>query len=143
MIGGLIAMIPTAAFAFLHSLSAGIVTVIVFLVYTQIENHILNPVVMSRTVRINPLLVFVAILVGANLGSIVGGIFGGFVGTLLAIPLAGSIQVVVRELWHSTDPEPDAIAGPGPPGPFDATALGGGATGYGSSRERRRGAGDR
>jgi predicted PurR-regulated permease PerM len=133
MIGGFIAMVPTALFAFLHSLSAGIVTVIVFLVYTQIENHILNPVVMSRTVKINPLLVFIAILVGANLGALVGGFFGGFVGTLLAIPLAGSIQVVVRELWHSTEPdvgpEPDDVSGSDPPGPFDATAVGGGASG--------------
>jgi predicted PurR-regulated permease PerM len=77
----------------------------VFLTYTQIENHILNPIVMSRTVRINPLLVLIAILVGANVGDLVGGFFGGFVGTLLAIPLAGAIQVIVRELWQSTSPE--------------------------------------
>ena len=36
-----------------------------FLVYTQIENHILNPVIMSRTVKISPLLVLLAVLVGA------------------------------------------------------------------------------
>ena len=44
--------------------------------------------------------------VGAhNFDEIVGGFFGGFVGTLLAIPLAGAIQVVVREVWQSTSPE--------------------------------------
>jgi len=37
---------------------------IVFLIYTQVENHVLNPIVMSRTVKINPLLVFVAVLIG-------------------------------------------------------------------------------
>jgi predicted PurR-regulated permease PerM len=105
MIGGAVAGIPTAIFALTHSLTAFIVFVVVFLAYTQIENHVLNPVVMSRTVRINPLLVLVAILVGANIGDLVGGFFGGFVGTLLAIPIAGAIQVVVRELWQSTAPE--------------------------------------
>ena len=105
MIGGAVAGIPTALFALTHSLSSFIVFAIVFLTYTQIENHILNPIVMSRTVRINPLLVLIAILVGANAGDLVGGFFGGFVGTLLAIPLAGAIQVVVRELWQSTSPE--------------------------------------
>ena len=35
---------------------------IVFLVYQQIENHVLNPVIMSKTVRLNPLLVFIAVL---------------------------------------------------------------------------------
>jgi len=105
MIGGALAGIPTGLFALTHSLTAFIVFAVVFLTYTQIENHILNPVVMSRTVRINPLLVLIAILVGANVGDLVGGFFGGFVGTLLAIPLAGAIQVVVREVWQSTSPE--------------------------------------
>ena len=49
------------------SVTAGVVTLIVFLVYTQIENHILNPIIMSRTVRISPLLVLVSVLVGASL----------------------------------------------------------------------------
>ncbi|HUY23165.1 MAG TPA: AI-2E family transporter [Acidimicrobiales bacterium] len=105
MIGGALAGIPTVLFALTHSLTAGIVTLVVFLAYTQIENHVLNPIVMSRTVRINPLLVLISILVGANVGDLVGGFFGGFVGTLLAIPIAGSVQVVVRELWRSTAPE--------------------------------------
>ena len=56
MIGGAMAGIPTVLFAFAHSVTSGIVVLIVFLAYTQIENHVLNPIVMSRTVRINPLL---------------------------------------------------------------------------------------
>jgi len=103
MVGGALAGIPTVLFALTHSPTAGLVTLIVFVAYTQIENLVLNPVVMSRTVKINPLLVLVAILVGADLGSAVSGFFGAFVGTLLAIPIAGSIQVIVREVWQSTD----------------------------------------
>jgi len=102
MIGGALAGIPTVLFAFTHSLTAGIATAVVFLVYTQVENHILNPVIMSKTVRINPLLVLIAVLVGASLGSLVDGLFGGFVAALLAIPAAGALQVLVRELWRVT-----------------------------------------
>jgi predicted PurR-regulated permease PerM len=105
MIGGALAGIPVVLFAATHSISAGIVTLIVFLVYTQVENHVLNPLIMSRTVRINPLLVLVSILVGASIGSWVGGIFGGFVAALLAIPLAGAAQVIVREVWRATAPD--------------------------------------
>ena len=76
----------------------------VFLVYTQVENHVLNPVVMSRTVQINPLLVLISVLVGASLGSLVGGLFGGFVAALLAIPTAGALQVLVKETWRATAP---------------------------------------
>jgi predicted PurR-regulated permease PerM len=109
MIGGALAGIPTALFAFTHSLTAGIVTTIVFLTYQQIENHILNPVIMSKTVKISPLLVLIAVLVGASLGSLVGGLFGGFVAALLAIPAAGALQVLVRELWQATAPPPDPV----------------------------------
>ena len=106
MIGGALAGIPTVLFAFVaRGLTAGIVTAIVFLVYTQIENHVLNPVVMSKTVRINPLLVFIAVLTGASLGSLIGGIFGGFVAALLAIPTAGALQVLVKEVWQATAPD--------------------------------------
>ncbi len=82
----------------------------VFLVYTQLENHILNPIIMSKTVRISPLLVLVAVLVGASIGTWVGGLFGGFVAALLAIPLAGAFQVIVREAWRLTAPPPEADA---------------------------------
>src|SRR4029077_7597294 len=86
MIGGALAGIPTALFAFTHSLTAGIVTAIVVLAYPQIDNPLLDPVIMSKTVKISPLLVLVAVLVGASLGSLVGGLFGGFVAGLRALP---------------------------------------------------------
>ena len=106
MIGGALAGIPTVLFAFIAGgPTAGIVTAVVFAVYTQIENHVLNPVVMSKTVRINPLLIFIAVLVGASLGSLIGGIFGGLVAALLAIPTAGALQVLVKEVWQATAPD--------------------------------------
>ena len=123
MIGGALAGIPVVLFALTHSLSAGILTLVVFLVYTQVENHVLNPVIMSRTVRINPLLVLVAILVGASLGSWIGGFFGGFVAALLAIPTAGAIQVIVKAIWRSTAPAP-ADPGAAQPGDLRASTPG-------------------
>jgi predicted PurR-regulated permease PerM len=117
MIGGALAGIPTALFAFTHSVTAGIVTAIVFIAYQQVENHILNPVIMAKTVKISPLLVLIAVLVGASLGSLVGGLFGGFVAALLAIPAAGALQVLVREVWQSTAPPP------APPSGDDDTAA--------------------
>ena len=118
MIGGALAGIPTVLFAAGHSLTAGIITLVVFLVYTQVENHVLNPVVMSRTVRVNPLLVLVSILVGASIGFWIGGTFGGFVAALLAIPTAGALQVAIREIWQTT------AAGPAEPAGSDQGADG-------------------
>jgi predicted PurR-regulated permease PerM len=62
--------------------------------------------VMSRTVSVNPLLVLLSILVGASLGSWLGGTFGAFVAALIAIPTAGAIQVVTREIWQATAAPP-------------------------------------
>ena len=108
MIGGALAGIPTVLFAVGHSLTAGIVTATAFVAYQQLENHVLNPVVMSRTVNINPLLVLLAILVGTSIGDWLGGFFGSFVAALISIPVAGALQVIARELWQ-------AIAWQGPP----------------------------
>lgn len=110
LVGGLLAGVPTVALAFLHSVTAGVVTLVVFLVYQQIENHLLNPVIMSRTVRLDALWVLLAILTGAELGGLVGSELGGLLGALLAVPTAGAIQVVARDLWlhRQSRPRPRA-----------------------------------
>jgi predicted PurR-regulated permease PerM len=108
MIGGALAGIPTILFAVGHSVTAGIVTLVVFIVYTQIENHILNPLVMSRTMKISPLIVLLAVLVGYSVGSWMDGLFGGFVAGLCAIPCAGAIQVFVREVRRPAERQGEA-----------------------------------
>ena len=91
LVGATLGAIPTIFIAFLTSTGAGIAVVVMYIVYQQVENHVLQPVVMSRTVNLNPLGVLLSVLVGVELA--------GFVGALLAIPAAGVIQVVVRDLW--------------------------------------------
>jgi predicted PurR-regulated permease PerM len=79
--------------AFIHSVPAGIVVLVVFIVYQQLENHLLQPVIYGRTVQLNPLTVIIAILVAADLA--------GVLGALLAIPAASIIQVVARDVWDN------------------------------------------
>jgi predicted PurR-regulated permease PerM len=77
--------------AFLHSPTAGIVAIVFFVLYQQFENYVVQPMVMSRTVKVNPLVVIVSVLVGVQLF--------GFVGAVLAIPVAGALQVAIRAVW--------------------------------------------
>jgi predicted PurR-regulated permease PerM len=112
-VGGALAGIPTVLFAAVHSLTAGIVTGVVFAVYTQIENHVLNPIVMSKTVRVPPLLVLVSVLVGAAIGAWLGGIPGGIAGALLAVPTAAAVKTVIRDLWRDTAPDGSSPSGRG------------------------------
>lgn len=101
--GATIAAILIGVVAFLHSIPAGIVVIVFFIVYQQIENHLLQPVVYGRTVQLSPLAVLISILIGAELA--------GIIGALGAIPVAGSIQVVVNDwLEHRHErPAPAAL----------------------------------
>lgn len=98
LVGGLLAGVPVVGVAFLHSLSAGIITLVVFLIYQQIENHVLNPLIISRTIRLNPLWVLLSVILGAEIGSIVGSTFGAICGAIFALPAAGGVQIAIREL---------------------------------------------
>jgi predicted PurR-regulated permease PerM len=86
-LGGAVAVLA----GFLHSTTAGIVVLAFFIVYQQVENHLLQPLIFARTVKLNPLAVIVAILLGVELL--------GVLGALLAIPAAGMIQVILRDSW--------------------------------------------
>jgi predicted PurR-regulated permease PerM len=106
-IGSILAAIPIILFTLGHSLTAASVTVAVCIVYNQVENHILAPIVMSRTVRISPLLTTLSILLVGGTGSLVDGPFGGLIGALVAIPIAGAMQVLIVEAWRLTAPPRD------------------------------------
>ncbi|HEY7626619.1 MAG TPA: AI-2E family transporter [Ilumatobacteraceae bacterium] len=73
--------------AFLHSPTAGIVTLVFFVLYQQIENGILYPWIMARKVRVNPLVILLSVLLAVELF--------GIVGALLAVPVSGALQVIV------------------------------------------------
>jgi predicted PurR-regulated permease PerM len=64
--------------------------VIFFVVYQQFENHVIQPAVYGKTIRLNPFLVLLAVLFGVELA--------GFLGALLALPIAGVLQVTFEEL---------------------------------------------
>ncbi len=82
---------------------------IYFLVYQQLENHILQPIVYRRTVAISPVVVLIAVLIGADLA--------GVVGALIAIPIAGSLQVIAAEVLAARRERQEALVTEGPPPP--------------------------
>jgi predicted PurR-regulated permease PerM len=80
----------------------GLIVVVFFVLYQQLENHILQPIIYGRTVQLSPLTVLIAILIGAELV--------GILGALAAIPVAGIVQAIFREIvrWRR-----EAIVVPG------------------------------
>jgi predicted PurR-regulated permease PerM len=91
LVGATLGAVVACVAAFVHSVPAGIATVIFFIIYQQLENHLLQPLIFARTVKLNPLAVLIAILLATELA--------GILGALLAIPIAGIIQVVLRDVW--------------------------------------------
>jgi predicted PurR-regulated permease PerM len=101
-LGGIIIAIVTA---FVDFPTALIVWAIVLIGYQQIENNIIQPVVYGRTVQIHPLVVIVAVLIGAALL--------GVLGALVAIPAAAAIQSAVLDWWrfrHRSTPQGTPLA---------------------------------
>jgi predicted PurR-regulated permease PerM len=91
--GATIAAIIVAAVAVLHKIVAGIVVVAFFVIYQQVENHVLQPVVYNRTVALSPLAILVAVLIGAEVA--------GVLGALAAIPVAGAILVLIVDFLRA------------------------------------------
>ena len=90
LIGATIGAVIVTAVAFFVSLPVGIATGVFFLVYQQVENYLIDPRVMSRSVDVNPAAAIVAALIGGTLL--------GFVGALLAVPATAAIQLILREV---------------------------------------------
>jgi len=67
-----------------------LIVIAFFVAYQQFENHVLQPLVYGRTVQLSPLAVLCAVLIGAQLA--------GILGALIAIPIAGSLLAIAREI---------------------------------------------
>lgn len=95
-IGPIIAAIPAIFFAFLQSPALAIAVVILYIVVQQLENHVIVPMVMSRSVGLNPVMVI--------LGVLIGGTLGGVIGAIIAIPLISGISVFITDMMEDNEP---------------------------------------
>jgi predicted PurR-regulated permease PerM len=96
LIGIFLGAVPAAAVGFIHSTTAGIAIVVVLFAFYVVENRTLGKRINARTIALSPLAVAVSVLAGFQLL--------GFLGVLLAIPAAGVIHVVIRDVWAFRHP---------------------------------------
>ena len=92
--------------------TATIVWAIWAILYQQIENNVIQPQIQKRTVNVHPFITIVAVLFGSTLL--------GVLGAIVAIPIAASIQILLREYWDwrtlsVKEPEPPTEPPPAPP----------------------------
>ena len=110
LVGATIGGIPYIAVAFFQGWPIGVAAIVFLIVYQQIENNVFQPVIHRYTVQLNPLWIILAVLIGATVL--------GILGALLAIPIAGIVQVLragVVERAPARTPLPPVAAEEPPP----------------------------
>ncbi|MFE0149404.1 AI-2E family transporter [Nonomuraea sp. NPDC059007] len=90
LVGATIGAVLVTGVALLGSVPAGIACAIFFVIYQQVENYVIYPRVMKRSVDVTPAVTVIAALFG--------GALLGIVGALLAIPVAAAISLIIREI---------------------------------------------
>jgi predicted PurR-regulated permease PerM len=97
--GATLGAIIVTLVALTDSVTSGLIVLAFFVVYQQLENHLLQPIVYGRTVKLSPLVILVSVLIGAEVA--------GVIGALGAIPVAGTIHIVLVDwLRHRRGGDP-------------------------------------
>ncbi len=117
--GATLGAIVVTLVAFTDSAGAGIAVLIFTIVYQQLENHLIQPVIYGRTIALSPLAILISVLIGAEVA--------GVIGALVAIPVGGTIQILLSHwLEHRRatggDVEEPVAPEPGPPAQPEAPA---------------------
>ncbi len=98
LVGSAIGAVIIAIVALFEGPGTAIAFVAFFVVYQQLETHVLGPFVYKRTVQMRPIIVILSVFAGASVL--------GILGALLAIPAAATIQIALQEWWRVTHPYP-------------------------------------
>ena len=92
LVGHFIGSSVLTVVGFTQSVSTGVIVLVAYLVYQQIENYVLMPRIMRKALSIPGLVTIVSALIGASLLGLVGGI--------LAVPVAASILLILEEVVY-------------------------------------------
>lgn len=102
MIGPIIGTVPAVLLALTQGVPTAVAVTIGFLLYQQLENHVLVPRIYGNTMKLSSSVILIAILIGATLM--------GILGALLALPVAAAIPVLLRYVgeWQEREHEREA-----------------------------------
>jgi len=92
LIGATLGSLIVVAIALFSSVTGAIIMLVFFVVYQQIENNVLQPIVQSKSVNMSPLLIFISAIIGVNIS--------GLLGAIVAIPVAASAKIVASDYLH-------------------------------------------
>jgi len=89
-IGPILAAVPAVILSFFQAPFLSLLVLILYIVIQQLENQIIGPQVMKRTVGLNPIVIIIVILIGAKLA--------GILGIILAVPVTAAIAEFLKDV---------------------------------------------
>ena len=95
MVGHTIGALIVTLVALFESSTAAIIILSYYILYQQLENYFVQPKIQANATNMSPLLVFMAVLIGAS--------FGGLAAAIFAIPLAGILRILALEYMHANN----------------------------------------
>ncbi len=98
-IGATLSAVVVVLFCLFASTPLAITMLIYFVIYQQVENVSIQPLIQAKGNSLTPMLVFIAAILGIG--------FGGVIGAFVAIPLAGCIRVLIDDYLDNKSPDPD------------------------------------
>lgn len=96
-LGPVLSAVPAIFVAFVQSPPLALFVLLLYIVVQQVENYILVPKIMGRTVGANPVIILLAVLVGFKLA--------GILGMLLAVPIVAAASVFISDLREEREEE--------------------------------------
>lgn len=96
-LGPILSAVPAVFVAFVQSPPLALFVIILYIVVQQIENYILVPKVMGRTVGANPVVILLAVLIGFKLG--------GVIGMLISVPIVAAASAFISDMREQKETE--------------------------------------
>lgn len=95
MVGPVVAAIPAVMLAFLQSPALGFWVLVLYIGVQQLENHVLVPVILGKTLNLNPVVILIALLVGQKIA--------GIPGMILAVPISTIIVEMLDDVARNKE----------------------------------------
>jgi len=99
VIGPMISAVPAIFVAYTStSPNTALLLAVFYIVYYTMDSQMLQPVVMGKKIKLHPVVILLALMIGGKLF--------GILGMLFAMPVAAVYRVLYDELWHYDGEEP-------------------------------------
>ncbi|MDQ3523710.1 MAG: AI-2E family transporter [Chloroflexota bacterium] len=90
-IGAFLGGIPAVIIALTISWQLAVVTIVLYVVINQFEGNLITPRIQGNAVRVHPVMIFIAVLLGNALG--------GILGAIIAVPTLAIVRVLAEFFW--------------------------------------------